>query len=309
MKVLLTGATGFIGNAVLKELILQVNVDVRTYGRRLPNISSLNNVEHVSGELGDVVKLRIALAEIDVVIHCAALAHRPSRHDEFNCINTEATLKLARQAVDAGVQRFIFISSIGVNGCRSQDKAFRHDDVVNPWEDYSVSKYVAEQALQHLASETGLEVVIIRPPLVYGPNAPGNFGKLLNAINRGLVLPLGSINNRRSFVALDNLVDLILICSRHPLASNQIFLVCDDHDISTTEFLKEMALVAGKPSRLLPIPVSWLRLLGKLTGKEAVIERLCDNLQVDITFTKERLDWQPKVSVREGLRRCFYKGG
>lgn len=231
MRVLLTGSTGFIGKAVLRRLILQTEIDIQTYGRRPPDSFSSN---HINGELDDFEKQKVALTDVDVVIHCAALAHKTNKTDDFNRINTEATLSLARQAADVGVKRFIFISSIGVNGCCSQEQIFRHDDVANPWGAYAHSKYVAEQSLQHLTSETGLEVVIIRPPLVYGYNAPGNFGRLLMAINKGIVLPLGCINNQRSFVALDNLVDFIFTCIRHPRAANQIFLISDDQDISTT---------------------------------------------------------------------------
>lgn len=250
-----------------------------------------------------------ALQAVDVVIHCAAQAHIGKgfieRQADFYQINYDTTLKLARQAKDAGVKRFVFISSIGVNGSHNRHWAFKYDDVAAPWDEYTQSKYAAELGLRQLAKETGLEVVIIRPPLVYGANAPGNFGKLINAIRNGHFLPLGAINNQRSFVALDNLVDLIITCVTHPHAANQTFLVSDDEDISTTQLLEMIARAAGKSPRLLPVPMSWLRLAGKLTGKQAVIERLCGNLQVDISHTKVTLGWQPPISVEEGIRRCF----
>lgn len=306
--ILLTGATGFVGNAVLTHLIQQPCLKVRTYGRRAP-IGQLNSCSHVVGELGAAVDYTSALQSVDVVIHCAAQAHigknAIDRQAEFNQINCDGTLKLAHQAIDAGVKRFVFISSIGVNGGHNQQEPFKYDDVAAPWDEYTQSKYAAELGLRQLAKETGLEVVIIRPPLVYGVNAPGNFGKLTHAVMHGRWLPLGAIHNQRSFVALDNLIDLIITCVTHPHAANQTFLVSDDQDISTSQLLEMMTTAAGKPSRLLPVPMSWLRLAGKLTGKQAVIERLCGNLQVDISHTKATLGWQPPISVEEGIKRCF----
>lgn len=310
--VLLTGATGFVGNAVLTQLIQQSGVSVRTYGRRAPislPFFSTKNLTHVIGELGASADYTFALQSVDVVIHCAAQAHigkkTIDRQAKYNKVNCDGTLKLAHQAIDAGVKRFVFISSIGVNGGHNQQGPFKYDDVAVPWDEYTQSKYAAELGLRQLAKETGLEVVIIRPPLVYGANAPGNFGKLIHVVRHGRCLPLGAIHNQRSFVALDNLVDLIITCIDHSHAANQTFLVSDDEDISTTQLLEMMTQAAGKSPRLLPVPMSWLRLAGKLTGKQAVIERLCGNLQVDISHTKVTLGWQPPISVEEGIRRCF----
>lgn len=306
--ILLTGATGFVGGAVLTQLIQQPGLPVRTYGRRAP-IGLPKNLAHVVGELGAGVDYASALQSVDVVIHCAAQAHigknAIDRQAGFNYINCDGTLKLAHQAIDAGVKRFVFISSIGVNGGYNRQGPFKYDDVAVPWDEYTQSKYAAELGLRQLAKETGLEVVIIRPPLVYGANAPGNFGKLIHVVRNGRCLPLGAIHNQRSFVALDNLVDLIITCIDHSHATNQTFLVSDDEDISTTQLLERMTQAAGKLPRLLPVPMSWLRLAGKLTGKQAVIERLCGNLQVDISHTKVTLGWQPPISVEEGIRRCF----
>ncbi|MGU5725783.1 NAD-dependent epimerase/dehydratase family protein [Aeromonas caviae] len=315
--ILLTGATGFLGNAVLKQLVQQPDVAIRTYGRRAPvgvnadrvADASAQAMSHVIGEISAAADYAPALIDVDVVIHCAAQAHinknATDRQAEFNSVNCEGTLKLARQAIEAGVKRFLFISSIGVNGGHNQQGPFKYDDVVAPWDEYTRSKYAAELGLQQVANESGLEVVIIRPPLVYGANAPGNFGKLIQAVRRGCWLPLGAINNQRSFVALTNLVDLIITCIRHPQAADHTFLVSDGDDISTTQLLALMTQVAGKSPRLLPVPMSWLRLAGKLTGKQALIERLCGNLQVDISHTKVTLGWQPPISVEEGIRRCF----
>jgi len=310
--ILLTGATGFLGRAVLTQLTQQSGLTVRTYGRRAPiglPLSSTNNLVHIVGKIGSAVDYTSALQSVDVVIHCAALAHigkeSIDRQTEFNEVNFDGTLELARQALNNGIKRFVFISSIGVNGGHNQQGAFRYDDIPKPWDEYTKSKCSAELGLRQLAKETGLEVVIIRPPLVYGANAPGNFGKLTHAVKHGRCLPLGAIHNKRSFVALDNLVDLIITCITHPHAVNQTFLVSDDEDISTTQLLKMMARAAGNPPRLLPVPMSWLRLVGKLTGKQAVIERLCGNLLVDISHTKKILGWQPPISVEEGIKRCF----
>ncbi|MFM4849407.1 NAD-dependent epimerase/dehydratase family protein [Aeromonas rivipollensis] len=315
--ILLTGATGFVGNAVLKQLMQQPDVAIRTYGRRAPDgvnaarvvDAAPQVVRHVTGEIRAAADYASALIGVDVIIHCAAQAHinknTTDRQAEFNYVNCDGSLKLARQASDAGVKRFVFISSIGVNGGYNQQGPFKYDDVAAPWDEYTQSKYAAELGLRQLAKETGLEVVIIRPPLVYGANAPGNFGKLTYAVRHGRWLPLGAIHNQRSFVALDNLVDLIITCVTHPHATNQTFLVSDDQDISTTQLLEMMSRAAGKSPRLLPMPMSWLRLAGKLTGKQVVIERLCGNLQVDISHTKATLCWQPPISVEEGIKRCF----
>ncbi|QTL92805.1 NAD-dependent epimerase/dehydratase family protein [Aeromonas jandaei] len=315
--ILLTGSTGFLGNAVLKQLIQQPDVVIRSYGRRAPvgmNVDCAADVRpqmisHVPGEISAVADYAPALVDVDVVIHCAAHAHinknTIDRQTEFNHVNCDGTLKLARQAIAAGVKRFLFISSIGVNGGHNQQGPFKYDDAAEPWDEYTQSKYAAELGLRQIAKETGLEVVIIRPPLVYGANAPGNFGKLTQAVRYGRWLPLGAIHNQRSFVALDNLVDLIINCINHPSAANQIFLVSDDEDISTTRLLEMMAQAAGKSPRLLPVPMSWLRLAGKLTSKQAMIERLCGNLQVDISHTKVTLGWKPPISVAEGIKRCF----
>ncbi|MGU5704049.1 UDP-glucose 4-epimerase family protein [Aeromonas caviae] len=306
--ILLTGATGFVGSSVLKSLIKSGRFSVRTFGRALPFFES-DLTQHVYGNLGADVDYTDALLGSDVVIHCAAMAHvhknSTDKKAEFNRVNCAATIKLAKQAVEQGVKRFIFISSIGVNGGHNQQKPFRFDDTPQPWDDYTASKCSAEFALRELASQTGLEVVVIRPPLIYGAKAPGNFGKLTHAVRHGRWLPLGAIHNQRSFVALDNLVDLIITCVTHPHATNQTFLVSDDQDVSTTQLLEKMSRAAGKSPRLLPVPMSWLRLAGKLTGKQAVIERLCGNLQVDISHTKTTLGWQPPISVEEGIRRCF----
>lgn len=304
-KVLVTGASGFIGSAVVSAL--SVCHDVVAPVRKQP-ATSVAGIDYLT--LPDLTALANStelLQKQDIVIHIAAKAHTVGASlDEFKQVNTAATLQLAGNAAASGVKRFIFLSSIGVNGI-SNTRPFNVADDPAPVEDYAVSKLEAEIGLKQIAAESGMEVVIIRPPLVYGANAPGNFGKLAKLAQKNLPLPLGAIHNKRSLVALDNLVDLIVTCVEHPKAANQTFLASDDQDVSTTELLKLMTSAAGKTPWLLPVPMSWLKLAGKLTGKQAVIDRLCGNLQVDITHTKQTLGWTPPVTVEEGIRRCFNK--
>jgi len=221
---------------------------------------------------------------------------------EFRRANVEGTLNLARQAVAAGVSRFIFISSIGVNGSETVSSPFSESDQPNPREPYAISKWEAEEGLMNLAAETGMEVVIIRPPLVYGPNAPGNFGRLYRLIQRGFPLPLGAIHNRRSLVALSNLVDFICVCLNHPAAANQTFLVSDGEDISTTDLLRRMAHALHVPARLVPVPQGLLEWGAKMLGREDLSQRLCASLQVDISKARTLLGWQPPVTVEAALR-------
>ena len=222
----------------------------------------------------------------------------------YRQVNVEGTLALARQAALAGVRRFVFISSIGVNGNQTS-VPFTADDVPCPQEPYAVSKYEAEQGLLLLADEFGMEISIIRPPLVYGLGAPGNFGSLLKWVGKGIPLPLGAVrSNRRSFVALDNLVDLIMTCIDHPAAANQTFLVADGEDVSTAELLQRMARAMDSKARLLPVPVWLLEKAASLLGKRDVARRLCGSLQVDITHTRHRLGWAPPIGLDEGLRRA-----
>ncbi|PTT56236.1 UDP-glucose 4-epimerase family protein [Aeromonas sp. HMWF014] len=314
MKVLITGATGFVGSEVLKVVMQQLDTAVCTYGSRPPASFPVDNTPvctHVIGRIGALTDYSHALFDVDVVIHCAAQAHvmnssTDSSNDIYHDVNVEGTLNLARQAISANVKRFIFISSIKVNGeSTNYVKSFSQASTPSPEDAYGRSKQAAEDGLRTSVANSGMELVIIRPPLVYGRGVKGNFCSLLKIAKRNLPLPLGAIHNQRSMVALDNLVDLIITCVTHPHAANQTFLVSDDEDISTTQLLEMIIRAAGKSPRLLPVPMSWLRLAGKLTGKQAVIERLCGNLQVDIVHTKATLGWQPPISVEEGIKCCF----
>jgi nucleoside-diphosphate-sugar epimerase len=245
----------------------------------------------------------------EAVVHLAARVHEMVDNatdplTEFRRVNVEGTLNLARQAIAAGLRRFVFISSIKVNGESTPlGQAFVADDVAAPQDPYSISKYEAELGLRRLAAESAMEVVIIRPPLVYGPGVKANFQNMICWLKRGVPLPLGTIHNKRSLVALDNLVDLIITCLDHPTAANQTFLVSDGEDLSTTELLRRMGLALGRPARLLPVPVSLLKVGAAVLGRRDMAQRLCGSLQVDITKTRTLLGWNPPISVDEGLRR------
>jgi len=307
MRVLLTGATGFVGGALLRYLSAAgtcVVAAVRSSG-------AMRSSERVF-EVGDIsadTQWASALECITVVVHTAARAHMSQEVSsdplaEYRGVNVEGTLNLARQAAAAGVQRFVFISSIGVNG-NINVRPFTALDAPHPVDPYAQSKWEAEQGLWRIQQETGMEVVIIRPPLVYGPEAPGNFGSLVRWIGKGIPLPLGAIHNRRSLVGIDNLVDLIVRCIDHPAAANQVFLAGDGCDLSTTELLRLVGDAMGRPARLIPVPAGVLKLCAALFGRKAMAQRLLGSLQVDISQTCETLDWQPPFTVEEGLKRCF----
>ncbi|WP_082332089.1 MULTISPECIES: UDP-glucose 4-epimerase family protein [Stutzerimonas stutzeri subgroup] len=307
MKVVLTGASGFVGSRLFSQTALAPEVEVTGLCRRLP-LTPVGMGLIAVGDLeqADLVEL---LTGQDVLVHAAARAHimKDEVADplaEYRRVNVEGTLNLARQAAAAGVKRFVFISSIGVNG-NINTRPFRASDLANPAEPYAQSKWEAEQGLMQLAAETGMEVVIIRPPLVYGPGAPGNFGSLVRWIEKGVPLPLGAIYNKRSLVGIDNLVDLVIRCIDHAAAANQVFLAGDGEDLSTTELLRGVGKAMGKPARLIPVPPGALQLGATLLGKRAMAQRLLGSLQVDISKTCELLDWKPPYTVEEGLRRCF----
>lgn len=223
----------------------------------------------------------------------------------FTAANVRWTQACAEAAAQAGARRFVFTSSIGVHGSSTTNKPFDVAAPINPETHYARSKAQAERCLMDIGSRTGLEMTVIRPPLVYGPHAPGNFGVLQRALISGLPLPLATVtDNRRSLIALDNLVDLLITCLDHPAAANQTFLVSDDEDLSTADLLRRLGRAMNKPARLFPVPVALLQASAALLGKRNVAQRLLGNLQVDITHTKETLGWTPPISVDEGLRRA-----
>ena len=313
INVLITGGTGFIGGSVLRRLCYEKYITTFTYRNKI-NILPLNARRCVINNINKKTDWFNALQNQDIVLHCAGLAHIINEREFnpaqiFNEVNVEGTLNLARQAVASGVNRFVFLSSIGVNGVKTeQGESFNELNIPNPHNYYSQSKLEAEQGLLRISNESGLEVVIIRPPLVYGYNAPGNFGSLKRAVQRGWPLPLGAVQNQRSLLALDNLVDFIITCINHPQAANQTFLVSDGQDLSTTELVRGMAQAAGVTARLLPVPVWALQAGALFLGKGEAVQSLCGNLQVDISKARSLLGWVPPVSVEEGLRRAMGKG-
>jgi nucleoside-diphosphate-sugar epimerase len=251
-----------------------------------------------------------ALQGVDAVVHCAARVH--VMHDgatdplaAYRLVNVEGTLNLARKAAATGVRRFVFVSSIKVNGEATQlGHPFNADEAPAPLDPYGVSKFEAERVLRALEAETGMEVVIVRPPLVYGPGVKANFASMVRWVERGVPLPLGAIHNARSMVALDNLVDLLMLCIKHPAAAGQTFLVSDGEDVSTTELLRRTAQAMGKKPLLVPVPAAVLELGAALLGKRAVAQRLCGSLQVDIEKTRNLLNWTPPLTLDQGLRKA-----
>lgn len=308
-KVLVTGATGFVGQA-LCTLAVHHGLTVKAALRK-PGVVSDSIEAVVVGEINEATDWSNALRDVDIVIHLAARVHilqeRVGNYfEEFRKVNVAGTEHLARVAAASGVKRFVYVSSIGVNGAQTAPgMLFSEADKPSPHNAYAFSKWEAEQGLLRIADETRLEVAIIRPPLVYGFGAPGNFGALMRAVQRGWPLPLGAVHNRRSLVALDNLVDFILICAIHPQAANQTFLVSDGKDFSTTELVRGMAQAAGLTPRLLPAPVWALQAGASLLGKGDAMRRLCGDLQVDISKARSLLCWMPPVSVEDGLRRAM----
>lgn len=310
-KVLVTGATGFVGRALCAHL-QQQGCEVHAAVRGLADGLHANRVVTIAA-LDQSVDWAPALVGIDVVVHLAARVH--VMHDtaadpelEFRKANVDATLHLARQAAKAGVKRMVFLSSVKANGESTlPGQAFKESDPPNPQDAYGRSKWEAEQGLRQIASETGLQVVIIRSPLVYGSGVKANFASLMRLVARGWPLPLGGIHNRRSLVGLGNLVDFVATCASHPQAADQTFLVSDGNDLSTTELVRAMAQAARAPTLLLPVPARWLMWAGTCLGQSAAMHRLCDNLQVDISKARTLLDWVPPYPVSVEMEQA-YKG-
>ncbi|MFC1844180.1 UDP-glucose 4-epimerase family protein [Thermodesulfobacteriota bacterium] len=341
MKVLVTGATGFVGYTLCCSLIVQghkVHGSIRCDSTLLPlknNCVCEKTIEYINvGTIGATTNWSEALQDTETVVHLAARVHVMQDKSSnplafFREVNTAGTERLARESAKAGVRRFVYLSSIKVNGeetglqtedsgLRAEDlglsrtnaaPSFSETDIPSPQDPYAISKWEAEQALHAISKETGMEVVIIRSPLVYGPGVKANFLKMMQWINRGLPLPLGAINNKRSLVALDNLVDLIITCIDHPAAANQTFLAGDGEDLSTTELLLRIGKALGKPARLLPVPEKLLKIGLNAVCKKDLAQRLCGSLQVDISKARNVLGWEPPLSVDEGLKKTveWYK--
>ena len=309
MKVLVTGASGFIGSTLCTHLVTQGFETVGTV-RRLPDTPVPGVNYRIVTELGINTDWRDALAGVQAVIHCAARVHvmrdhAPDPLAEFRRVNTLGTETLARAAARSGVQRLVFLSSIKVNGESAlPDAPFDEASPVNPQDPYAISKWEAEQALTRIATETGLEVVVLRCPLVYGPGMKGNFLRLLQATDRGIPLPFAlARDNRRSLIYLDNLASAITTCLTHPAAAGETYLLSDGKDVSTAQLITQMAQALEKPVRLWPVPPALMRLIAGLTGKSAEVDRLFGSLCIDSTKIRGKLDWTPAYTLEQGLAK------
>lgn len=305
MKVLVTGSTGFVGSRVValsEEREWEVVPVVRKTSQIQPNSFAVPSIGLATDWSG-------AFDGVDCVVHCAARVHQMNESEQdaltaYRETNTLGTLNLARQAVEAGVKRFVFVSSIKVNGEFTELGSPFQPNLNNiPQDPYGLSKYEAEVELNQLSKETGLEVVIIRPPLVYGPGVKANFLSMMRMIDKGIPLPFGAIKNQRSLVYLDNLCSLILTCCQHSSAPGHTFLASDYQDVSTTQLMQTIALSMNKTPRLLPIPMSWIQWVASVLKKQHIAQRICGSLQVETRLTKEILGWVPPVTFDEGIKK------
>ena len=308
MRVLITGADGFVGRELLVNLERAPGVSLRAAVRARADLPHATEV-HAVGDIDALPDWSPALRSCDAVVHLAARVHvmNETASDPaavFRRVNTDGTLALARQAVVAGVRRFVFLSSVKVNGEQTAaGQSFSAQDAANPADAYAVSKLDAELGLREIAGRSGLEVVIVRSPLVYGPGVKANFLRLLRWVDRGWPLPLAAVHNRRSLVSVWNLCDLLGNLLANPRATGGTWMVSDGEDLSTPELVRRMAHAMNRSARLLPVPVKLLRAGGALAGREAEVMRLCDSLTVDTRPTHDQLGWSAPVSVDEGLRR------
>lgn len=300
MKILVTGATGFVGSFLVQKLVNLHDVIILTRKKNalLPDTVQQCVEENIfDAELSE---------NIDVIIHLAGRAHILNDQsnnplDDFRKVNVKGTLQLAKQALEKKVKRFIFISSIGVNGAVTFDKSFSEKSTPKPHADYAISKYEAEEALKALFTSSETELIIIRPPLVYAAHAPGNFARLLKLVSTNLPLPFAQTNNKRTFVALENLVDFIQLCITHPKAANQTFLVADQESLSTRELVEYLKQGIGKNSYFIYIPQSLMKLGASCLGKSKLYEQLFDSLEVDTTKAQKLLDWTAPLTAKQAM--------
>jgi nucleoside-diphosphate-sugar epimerase len=313
---LVTGATGFVGQSLCSALPTKGDF-VRAAVRSSNSVPAVDGLDVAAvGEIGARTDWTAALTGVDCIIHCAARAHVMHETEAdaltaYRAVNVAGTQRLAEHAAASGVRRFVFLSSIKVNGEQTALGApFLFSDAPAPEDPYGVSKWEAEQALWAVSAQTGLEVVVVRPPLVYGPGVKGNLLRLLRCVARSVPLPLGAVHNQRSLMGLSNLVDLLLRCAEHPAAAGQTFLASDGLDLSTPHLIRLMAEGMNRPARLLPVPVALLQAGGSLLGKRGELDRLVGSLQVDSRHTRELLGWTPPVSVADGVREMgrWYAG-
>ena len=308
MKIIVTGATGFLGKPLIKQLSNKFTKS-NIFPVLRKNSTSFDEFSPiVVDDINSTTDWTDKLQGIDCVIHCAARVHVMNEADEnpleaFREVNVRGTLQLAQAAAKSGVKRFIFVSSIKVNGESTTGRLpYRSSDTPNPQDPYGISKAEAEEGLKKLAEETGMDVVIIRPPLVYGPGVKANFAAMLKLASTGVPLPFGCVkHNQRSMVYVENLISLIIECINNPSAANQTFLISDDDDLSTKAFVQGLSMALGKSSFMLPVPNSVFSFAGKILGKTAMIDRLCGSLQVDINHTKNTLNWRSPYSVEQGF--------
>jgi nucleoside-diphosphate-sugar epimerase len=310
MKVLVTGANGFVGSALTHALTAQEH-QVLAQVRDLPSLSKSEQTiiypHRLIADLNDISAFQDHLKGLDAIVHCAARVHQVHESaanllSEYRRVNTQATLNLARAAAQSGVKRLVFLSSVKVNGEFTAPGQPFSSLQAAPQDPYGISKWEAEQGLQEIAAQTGLEVVIIRPPLVYGPGVKANFLTMMQWLQRGIPLPLGAIRNQRSLVALPNLVDFVALCLTHPRATNQSFMVSDQQDVSTTELLRGLGAALGRPAHLLPLPHQLLEASLKIIGKSGIAQRLLSDLTVDATPATQLLGWRPPLTVQQGLQ-------
>lgn len=306
MKILVTGTNGFVGRELCRALT-GVGHEVCGAVRRVVENVELYGIEGVEvGEVGPETDWSTALQNVSVVVHLAARVHvmRETAADalaEFRKTNTAGTENLARAAARMGVRRFVYISTIKVNGEETLGRPFAETDLPHPNDSYAISKFEAEQLLGKIGEDTGMEIVILRPPLVYGPKVKANFLRLMNWVDRGIPLPLASVENRRSMIYLGNFVDALITCAGHPDAAGKTFLVSDGEDISTAQLVRNLARLMGKHSYLWPFPPALLRLSGRLVGRQDEVERLLGSLVIDSSKIRRELGWTPPFSMEQGL--------
>ena len=311
MNILITGASGFLGSFIVQVLKNTSNFNI-SVSVRTPVFFENSIDTHVTGNISSETDWSNALHGKDVVIHTAGRVHLEkdllsNPLTEYRKVNVDGTVRLANQASDAGVKRFIFLSSIKVNGeITKEGIPFSAFDAPAPVDDYAMSKNEAEQALFAFKDKSKMEIVVIRPPLIYGYGVKGNFSGLIKLISYGIPLPLEGINNRRSFVGLDNLVDLIIKCIEHPAVANKVIFASDGNDISTSQLIRELGYAMDRPVRLFPVPSALLYWSASLVGRRLMAQRLLASLQVDISETQKLLNWVPPFTFNEGLKRCFY---
>ena len=309
-RICVTGANGFIGKALCKSLKISDN-HIRGFIRAGDVDNNSTEIDYIFvGDIGSKTNWKEHLKGFDCIIHCAGLTHQISSIkdiDVYNSVNVDGSKRLAEQAVEAGIKRLVFLSSIKVNGEISDDistkRLFLHKDKPNPQDPYAISKLKAEKALWEIYTRTALEVVVVRIPLVYGNGVKGNLARLIKLVKSGTPLPLNLVKNQRSMIGIDNLIDLLIRCTDHPEASGKTFLVSDGKDLSTPELIKLIASSMGKKVNLFPVPLFLLKFLSLIFGKSDEINRLIGSLRIDNSYTKEILNWTPPISVEEGIRR------